>query len=127
MEPGEIGSAQGASQLIQQVDHVPTTIPLLLLGCVAQGCQHVHELLLNSLLAFKTYEQPLENGLQSELYLTVPHVLFRLRLHQTVTEQKFQVTRRNLLGHLLDHTLRHIFHHYWVQGKHGPCFSSFQE
>ena len=68
------------------------------------------------------------NGADSAVrHLGGSHQLFGLRLHQTVAEQKFQVARRNLLGHLLDYTLRHILHYHRVQGKHGSCFSSFQQ
>ena len=67
MEFRKIVSAQRASQLIQQVDHIPTAIPLLPSRFVSEYCHCLQELLLNSLLAFKTREQTLENRLQNEL------------------------------------------------------------
>src|SRR5258708_6442540 len=44
-----------------------------------------------------------------------------------MAEHKLQGACRDLLGHLLHQTLRHILHHYWMQRKHRSCFPSFQQ
>src|SRR5436853_482917 len=65
---------------------IPTTIPLFPARFVSQCCQQVRELLLNGLLTFEQHEQARKNRLEDELCLSVPHVLFRLRLHQAMAK-----------------------------------------
>src|SRR5216684_1436263 len=66
---------------------------------------------------FSYGEQPLGYQAKDEAHLTFSHIVFGLRFDQSMAHQESDLFLGQFLAHLLNKTIREVFHDDWLQGE----------
>ncbi len=112
----EIVSAQHASLLNQQIQHVPCCVTGVGVVLCAQNRKEALELLLKGFFA-EDGKEPLQKRQQNETALTLSNIGFVLCQEQGMLFKEQKPPRPDLLAHPIHESIGQIFHNHWVQGE----------